>query len=664
MPLLTGLLFLKKANNKGMIDRTTIDRIFAASDIVEVIGEFVNLKKSGQNFRGLSPFKNEKTPSFFVSPAKGIFKCFSTGIGGNVVNFLMEHEKITYPEALRYLAKKYSIEIIEKEESAQEIQLKNERESLLAVNTYAAQYFTDTLHTPEGKAIGLSYFMERGIRETSIAKFMLGYAREEKNAFTRTAIDKAYKLDYLVKTGLTLQRENYSYDRFHGRVIFPIHGLSGQIVGFAGRILKADDKTAKYINSPDSEIYHKSDVLYGLYFARQAILKSDKCYLVEGYTDVISMHQAGIENVVASSGTSLTVNQIRLVKRFTHNITVLYDGDDAGIKASLRGIDLLLEEGLNVRVVLLPEGEDPDSFARSNNANSFGGYLRAHEADFISFKTNLLRKEAESDPIKKAGLISEIVRTISVIPESIGRAVYLRECSKLLDVDEKILYAETTRLRRNKLEQKSKQADYKEYSQASFSPAPIPQVPPEKYVAEKEVIRIMLLFGNQLITLPAADGAATEISVLDYIAHEIEQDELEFHHPVLNLIYDEFIKLKNTPGVNADQYFINHSDESISKTVVDLMTSPHDLSKIWKRYENYFETEEMRLKEDVPEVILALKNEKVLRLLKDAEEELRYAQEEKNEERIQALQVKFIVLNNLKITLSKGLGDRIIISPF
>jgi DNA primase len=432
-----------------MIDKVTIDRIFNAANIVEVIGEFVSLKKAGQNFRGLSPFKNEKTPSFFVSPAKGIFKCFSTGIGGNVVNFLMEHEKITYPEALHYLAKKYNIEIVEKEESAQDRQLKNERESLLSVNEFAAQYFMETLQTIEGKAIGLGYYIERGFREDIIKKFMLGYARDDRNAFTRTALDKSYKLEYLVKTGLTLQGENYTYDRFHGRIMFPIHGLSGQILGFGGRILKSDDKSAKYINSPESDVYHKSDVLYGLFFARQAILRNDKCYLVEGYTDVISMHQAGIENVVSSSGTSLTIPQIRLIKRFTHNITILYDGDDAGIKASLRGIDLLLEEGLNVRVVLLPDSEDPDSFARKNNSDSFTGFILAHEADFISFKTNLLKKEAESDPIKRAGLISEIVRTISVIPESIARSVYIRECSKLLDVDEKILYAETARLRNN-----------------------------------------------------------------------------------------------------------------------------------------------------------------------------------------------------------------------
>jgi DNA primase len=642
-----------------MIDRNTIDRIFAAANIVEVIGEFVNLKRSGQNYRGLSPFKNEKTPSFFVSPAKGIFKCFSTGIGGNVVNFLMEHEKITYPDALHYLARKYNIEIIEKEETPEERQIKNERESLLAINLYACQYFIDTLHTVEGKAIGLSYFAERGFREDTLAKFQLGYAREDRNAFTRTAIEKSYKLDYLVKTGLTIQHENNTYDRFHGRVIFPIHGLTGQILGFAGRILKTDEKTAKYLNSPESEIYHKSDILYGLFQARQPILKSDKCFLVEGYTDVISLHQSGIENVVASSGTSLTINQIRLIKRFTHNITILYDGDEAGIKASLRGIDLLLEEGLNVRVVLLPNGEDPDSFARKNNAQAFTGFILAHEADFISFKTNLLKKEAESDPIKRANLISEIVRTISVIPESIARSVYIRECSKLLDVDEKILYAETARLRNNRNEQKVRQADVKEYvPQAERTPDARAGLIPENSPAEKEVIRLILLFGNQTFSLPQPGNADNEIRVVDYLLHEIQQDELEFHHPVFNQIYTEICSQSNNKDFNFQEYFVRHSEETLSKTAADLITVAYDLSRIWKRRENYYETEEMKLNETIPEAILAFKNEKVLKLLKDAENDLRYAQEQDDLERIQNLQSKFMILNTLKMSLSKGLGDR------
>lgn len=646
-----------------MIDKSTIDRIYNASNIVEVVGEFVQLKRAGQNYKGLSPFKNEKTPSFFVSPAKGIFKCFSTGIGGNVVNFLMEHEKITYPEALRYLARKYNIEIVEKEVTPEEIQQQNERESLLAVNQFAIQYFTDTLHTSEGKAIGLSYFVERGFREDTISRFQLGYAREERSAFSRTAIDKGYKTDYLVKTGLSLERDNQFFDRFHGRVIFPIHGLSGQVLGFAGRVMRSDEKVAKYINSPESDVYHKSDILYGLFFARQSILKLDKCYLVEGYTDVISMHQSGIDNVVASSGTALTLNQIRLIKRFTHNVTILYDGDEAGIKASLRGIDLLLEEGLNVRVVLLPDGEDPDSYARKNNAETTMAFIAAHEADFISFKTSLLRKDAETDPIKRAGLITEIVRTISVIPESIARSVYIRECSKLLDIDEKILYNETARLRAGKLDQKVRQADVREYT-----PVPPAEESPRiglqamAYPAEQEVIRLLLLFGDKMIPLHPLQEDAQETRVADFICHEIDQDELEFHHPVLNLIYREISSQLKENELKTDTYFIRHTDESVAKTVVDLITSAYDLSKIWKRRENFLETEDMRLNETVPEAILALKNEKVLKLIREAEIDLKYAQEQNDMDRIQTLTIKFMVLNSLKMNLSKGLGDRIIIN--
>ncbi|MBN2482179.1 MAG: DNA primase [Bacteroidales bacterium] len=648
-----------------MIDRVTIDRIFATADIVEVIGEFVHLKKTGQNFRGLSPFKTEKTPSFFVSPSKGIFKCFSSGIGGNVVTFLMEHEKISYPEALRYLARKYNIEIVEKEETVEEKQLKNERESLLAVNLFACQYFMETLNSEEGKAVGKSYLLERGIREDAIEKFQLGYAREDKTSLTKIAVYKGFKLDYLIKTGLVIQHENKNTtDRFHGRIIFPIHSLSGQIVGFAGRILRSNEKIAKYINSPESDVYHKGDILYGIFFARQAILKNDKCFLVEGYTDVISMNQCGIENVVSSSGTSLTVNQIRLIKRFTHNITVLYDGDEAGIKASLRGIDILLEEGLNVRVVLLPAGEDPDSFSRKNRSVAFINYITENETDFITFKVNLLVKEAEKDPIKKASLITEIVRSIAVIPESIVRSVYIRECSRIFDIDERLLYSETAKIRRNKFSQKANQTDVKSYIPApSAAPYQNFQLTDEKYNSEKEIIRLMLLYGSQKITLRDANKQEYEVQAGRYLINEIEKDELDFHHPVLNQIYGEIIKIIDNDQVNLEHFFVTHPDEIISKTVVDLITSAHDLSKIWKKFENYFETEEMRLTELVPEALLSFKNEKVMRLIKETEDELRHAQQQSDEERMLALQSKFIVLNNLKKNLSKGLGDRIVVAP-
>jgi len=645
-----------------MIDKNTIDRIFSAADIVEVISEFVTLKKSGQNYRGLSPFKNEKTPSFFVSPSKGIFKCFSTGIGGNVVTFLMENEKLSYPEALKFLAKKYNIEIIEKEDSDEEKLLKNERESLLAVTQFACQYFIDTLHSNEGKAIGQSYLTERGFREDIISKFQLGYAREEKTAFTLKASDKGYKNEYLLKTGLSIQGDKNLFDRFNGRIIFPIHGLTGQVLGFAGRILHSDNRSAKYVNSPESEIYHKSDILYGLFLARPSVLKNDKCFLVEGYTDVISLHQSGIENVVASSGTSLTLNQIRLIKRFTHNVTVLYDGDEAGIKASVRGIDLLLEEGINVRVVALPLNEDPDSFARKNNSITLLEFLQANETDFISFKTNLLKKGAENDPLKRATLITEIVRSIAVIPENIIRSVYVRECSNLLDTDEKVLYNEINKIRRNKYDQKFKQGTKNEAYTEQLSVMPQKSLAVnESYHAEREVIRLLLLYPDKKLFLKSENGQESEISVTDYITNEIEQDELQFHHPVYHQIFKTILDNHLKGNILTDQYFINDPDELLTKTVIDMITSAYDLSKIWKRYENYFETEEMRISELVPEAILALKNEKVIKLIKETEVEIKYAQEQNDLQRLQSLQTKFMILNNLKISLSKGLGDRIII---
>jgi len=652
-----------------MIDRNTIDRIFAAADIVEVIGEFVNLKKSGQNYRGLSPFKTEKTPSFFVSPSKGIFKCFSSGIGGNVVSFLMEHEKISYPEALRYLAKKYNIEILEKEESAEEIQRKNERESLLAVNQFACQYFTENLNRDEGRAIAKSYLIERGFHEDVLEKFQIGYARDDRTSFLKTAVFKGYKTEYLVGTGLVVQHETYSFDRFHGRIMFPIHSLSGQIVGFGGRVIKSNEKVAKYINSPESEIFHKSDILYGLYFARQSVLKSDKCFLVEGYTDVISMSQCGVENVVASSGTSLTLNQIRLIKRFTHNITVLYDGDEAGIKASLRGIDILLEEGLSVRVVLLPQGEDPDSFARKNSSSDFIRYITENETDFVTFKVNLLAREAEKDPLKKASMINEVIRSISVIPESIVRSVYIRECSRIFDIDERLLYSETAKIRKNLYSKKTGE----QYVSAIPSAARAVQYqnlpgPDEKYHAEKEIIRLLLLYGNHSFTLRDKQDQPYDISVKDYLIHEISRDELDFHHPVMSQIYAEIMDMTSGDHLepaasDLEQHFITHPDEIIGKTIVDLITSAHDLSKIWRKFESYFETEEMRLSEIVPEALLSFKHEKVLRLIQEAEHELLHAQQQTDEERIHSVQSRFMILNDLKKSLSKDLGDRIIVSP-
>ena len=438
-----------------MIDQPTIDKILEAANILEVVSQFVTLRKRGTSYVGLCPFHADKSPSFYVSPAKNICKCFACGEGGTAVHFIMKHEQLTYFDALRWLAKKYHIEIQERELTPRERQMRNDRESMLILNTWAQKYFTSTLlETEEGRSIGMRYFAERGLREDIVRKFQLGYSLDQRDALFKAALRAGYKREYLERTGLVIPREQgQMLDRFRGRVIYPIHTLSGKVVAFGGRTLKKGEKTAKYVNSPESEVYHKSSELYGLYFAKQEIVKQDRCYLVEGYMDVIGMHQVGVENVVASSGTALTQGQIRLIHRFTNNITVLYDGDSAGIKAALRGIDMLLEEGMNVKVVLLPDGEDPDSFARKQGASEFAAFMAANETDFIRFKTNLLLEEAGNDPIRRTALIADIVRSISVIPDGIARSVYVRECSSTMEIAEQVLLDEIAKLRQAKREQ-------------------------------------------------------------------------------------------------------------------------------------------------------------------------------------------------------------------
>ena len=468
----------------NMIDQATIDKILDAAQIVDVVSDFVTLRKRGVNYVGLCPFHNEKTPSFSVSPSKGVCKCFSCGKGGNAVHFIMEHEQLSYYEALKWLAKKYNIEIKERELTKEEKQSQGLRESLFLVNQFAAEYFQDVLYNNvDGQSIGMTYFRQRGFRDDIIKKFQLGYCTESKDALARTAVQKGYKQELLLKTGLCYMKDDGKTirDRFWGRVIFPVHNITGKVVAFGGRVLSAATKNVqmKYVNSPESEIYHKSKELYGIYFAKQSIIRQDRCFLVEGYTDVISMHQSGIENVVASSGTALTSDQIRLIHRFTSNITVLYDGDGAGIKASIRGIDMLLEEGMNIKVCLLPDGEDPDSFARKHNATEYQAYINNNEVDFIRFKTNLLMDEAGKDPIKRAELISSIVKSISVIPDSIVRSVYIRECSQLLKMDEKILVEATAKLIEQAVENKEKEEERKrqreEYSRRQQAIAPSQQ---------------------------------------------------------------------------------------------------------------------------------------------------------------------------------------------
>ena len=642
-----------------MIDRQTIERIFDAIDIVEVISDFVSLKKTGQNYKGFSPWTNEKTPSFFVSPSKGIFKDFSSGKGGNAVGFLMEHEKLTYPEALRWLAKKFNIEIVEQEPTAEEIQIQNERESLLVINTFAQKYFTSNLYDQqEGQSVALTYFKERGIRESTIKKFQLGYSLEQKDAFTREAKKKGFKPDLLEKTGLTIQRENNAFDRFNGRIMFPIHGLSGNIIGFGGRTLRSDDKTAKYLNSPESEIYQKSKVLYGLYSARQSVAKLDKCFLVEGYIDVLSMHQAGIENVVASSGTSLTVEQLRLIKRFTSNITIIYDGDEAGIKASLRGIDLVLEEGLNLRVVLLPDREDPDSYSRKLSSKEFIDFIKKEEKDFISFKTQLLSGEAEHDPVKKANLINDVIRSISVIPDTVTRSVYIKECSKILSTEERILYSQVYQLRRKRAEDKYIQHAREE--KIRFQSTPIPAFVSEVYnePQEKILIRFLLMYGNEKLFESDEEQTGSEyISVAEYITNEILNDELEFNNLLYRQIFEEVHECIKRGEVIDIKYFVNHSNSQISKIAVDLLSFPYELSKLHKRKGANVETEEMLLKKNIPKAIIEYKRKILETVQKEKEEEIRKAQQDSApEEQISKIMKQYITISSIITVMSKEKG--------
>ena len=636
-----------------------------SAEIVEVVQDFITLKKRGVNYLGLCPFHNEKTPSFTVSPTKGIFKCFGCGRGGNVVNFLMEHEHLSYPDALKFLASKYHIEVIEKELTPEEIQQQNERESLLVVLKFAQQYFSELLfHHDDGITIGLAYFKERGFRQEILQKFGVGYALEQTDAFTKHAQNAAFKIDFLIKAGLTIQKDDRTFDRFSGRVIFPIHGLSGQVLGFGGRLLKSNSKMAKYINSPETEVYHKSRALYGMYYAKKAIVEKNKCYLVEGYTDVLAMHQAGIENVVASSGTALSVEQIRLIKRFSPVVTIIFDGDDAGLKAALRGVDLVLEEGLNVKVVVLPEGEDPDSYSKSISASEFARYIQENETDFIKFKTNLLIRESQNDPIQKANLIREIVRSIASIPDGINRAVYLRECSSLLNVDENVLYHESNKFRRKNLEQKYKQQ--KSFEQRIQPPTQSNNQSTisdyDSETQEREIIRLLLNYGEkELFVIEDENGDKRPITVVEFVISELGNDELTLDNPVYQQIVDEFSYHLGLGETVSHKHFTNHSDPQISELSARLLAPTYGLSKIWKRHDNYLQTEEMKLKEIVPETLTAFKNKRVIRAARLLQIQLIEAQEKNDIDTIVALQERIIFLNSLKRELAKNLGDRTII---
>ncbi len=648
-----------------MIDRSTIERILDAAQIVDVVQEFVPLKKRGVNYLGLCPFHNEKTPSFTVSPTKEIFKCFGCGKVGNSVNFVMEHEHITYPEALKFLAKKYHIEVVEKELTREEIDKQNERESLLVVTTYAARQFNENLfHNEEGISVGLTYFKERGFRQDTLKKFEIGYSLEKRDAFSTKALEDGYKQDFLVKTGLSIQHEDRIFDRFSNRVIFPIHSLSGQVLGFGGRILRSDPKSAKYLNSPESEIYHKSRILYGIYQARKSISQEDRCYLVEGYTDVISLHEANIENVVASSGTSLTQEQIRLIKRFTQNITILYDGDAAGIKASLRGIDLVLEEGMNVKIVLLPDGEDPDSYSKKATNEKFMKFLKENETDFIRFKTQLLLSEAANDPVKKANLIRDVVKSIAVIPETITRTVYIKECSTVLEVTEPILYSEVNKLR----QQKSFQ-DRNKYPGPEDLPVPPPvtskpaQHETVTWYSEKEIIRLLLNFGSREFerTINKEDGKEDVLTISDYIVREITSDELRFDDRVCAKIFTDFQFHVEQGLVTGDKQFVKHEDPEISSLSADLLSDAHKLSKIWQDKHTYVETEEMKLTEIVSDAVLKFKSDKIILIRKEIMALLKEAVKANDTEKVLSLQKRYASLSVALGSISRKLGNRILL---
>lgn len=674
-----------------MISKSTIDAVFATVRIDEVVSDFVSLKKRGVNMIALCPFHNEKTPSFTVSPAKGIYKCFGCGAGGNAVKFIMEHEKYSYPEALRFLAKKYNIAIEEDKQSDEDTRSESEHQSMYVVLSYAQQHFAKNLReTDEGKAIGLSYLKERGFKENTIEKFQLGYALDQWDGFTKAALKNAYQVELLGKTGLTISKEGKDYDRFRGRVMFPIHNLTGKVLGFGGRILMKDAKAAKYINSPESDLYQKSKILYGIYFAQKSIRAEDSCYLVEGYTDVISLHQAGIENVVASSGTSLTTGQIRLIKRSTKNIIILYDGDAAGIKASFRGIDLILEEGMNVKVVLFPDGEDPDSYAKKVSNEELKQFITDNAKDFIDFKTNLLLEETKNDPIKKTSLIRDIVETIAVIPDAIARSIFVQECSKNLNISEQSLINELNKIRRKKLEQKRREAALgREEQDVSISPTYAEALPAGQAGRqgsagklednglqdiedntkckhqEKDIIRILLNYGNNQFMLDdevegedgksAKDGEEIKVSVTKFIVNEIAVvDQIKFDNATYQEIFDEFSNSIDKNSTIDQQYFINHPEESISKMAIDLISTPYTLSENWeKKHRIHVQTEEADLKQSVERSVYSLKLVKLNKMISTIREKIRDAAT--GDDKTELLQEHQYLLE-LKVKISKHLG--------
>ena len=669
--------------DKTMIDQATIDRILDAAQIVEVVSDFVTLRKRGVNYVGLCPFHNEKTPSFSVSPSKGLCKCFSCGKGGNAVHFIMEHEQMSYPEALRYLAKKYNIEIKERELTNEEKEVQSNRESMFIVNNFARDYFQNILKNHvDGRSIGLAYFRQRGFRDDIIDKFQLGFSTEGRDALAQEALLKGFKQEFLVKTGLCYETDDHKLrDRFWGRVMFPVHTLSGKVVAFGGRVLSTENKKlAKYVNSPESEIYHKSNELYGIYFAKQAIVKQDRCFLVEGYTDVISMHQSGVENVVASSGTSLTPGQIRLIHRFTNNITVLYDGDMAGIKASIRGIDMLLEEGMNIKVCLLPDGDDPDSFARKHNATEFQNFIQEHETDFIRFKAQLLMEDAGKDPMKRAELINDIVRSIAVIPEAIVRDVYIKECGQLLRIEDKLLVSEVAKRRELQAEKGNKPiaSNNAPTPQPGEMPPPFPPeemeadtyqsfIPQEGkegqefYKYERLIIQMIVRYGEKVMcNLTDEEGNEVPVTVVEYVINDLKEDELAFHNPLHRRILSEASEHIHDQEFASERFFVAHPDPKISTIATELASDRYQLSKYHSKTQKLV-TDEERLYEMVPMLMINFKNAIVAEELKHIMYALQDPSIANDNAQCDAVMQRYKEMKEIQNLMAKRLGDRVVL---
>lgn len=648
-----------------MIKKETIDAIFEAARVEEVIGDFVQLKKSGSNYKGLSPFVNEKTPSFMVSPAKQIWKDFSSGKGGNAISFIMEHEHFSYPEALRYLANKYQIEIEETEQSDEEKQALNERESLFVVSEFAKKYFHDVLlKTDEGLAIGHSYFKERGFTEETIKTFQLGYSPDQWDAFTKEALGKGYQLEFLEKTGLTIVKEGKTFDRFKGRVMFPIQSMSGRVLGFGGRILTTDKKAAKYLNSPESDIYYKSKVLYGIFHAKQEIASKDNCYLVEGYTDVIQMHQAGIKNVVASSGTALTPDQIRLINRLTKNITVLFDGDAAGMRASLRGIDLILEAGMNVRVCTFPDGDDPDSFAKKTPIDELQNYLKNNATDFIRFKADLLMKDAANDPIKKADVIRDIVVSISKVPDYIQREVYVQQCASIMDISEEVLFSTLAQIGKKELQEANKKV-----MQERKMEVVKPEVQQAKeqidilYLIERKIIEILLLYGNyeevfdeyelkvedeKVIT----DKIQVKRKVFDKVFLSLQEDEVDMSNPTFQAILKNIIDFyHNNENWHLESYLAQVPRELSDEITSIIMDNERYELHDWEKQNIFVKGKDLTVSQYVNETILTLRSYLIFEIVEDLKKQI-----QEKPEKARDLLTDVVDYNQLKGTFSNQLG--------